>query len=182
MKRSEIIEIIQQAVELKHQAKINRNKIDEEAIHCMPLLLGWNLLMIQFLDDFQPDGYIILRTRDITFARSGESERFSEMILKEEGILSQLKEPPEIDLHNWGTVFRSLQSLGRNISIECERIEDGEFYIGKIIEVNNKSVSLLYFNGVGEWDEEPTDILYEEITQVSFDNRYINIMSKYLKK
>ncbi len=181
MKRSEVIEILQQAIESRHQVKIDRDKINTETIHCIPLLLGWNLLMIRFLDDFQPDGYMFLRTRDITFARSGESERFSEMILEKEGILSQLKEPSKIDLQNWGTVFKSLQALGRNIIIECEGIEEGEFYIGKIVEVNNKSVSLLYFNGVGEWDVEPTDILYEEITRVSFDNRYINIMSKYLK-
>ena len=39
----------------------------------------------------------------------------------------------------------------------------------------------LYFNVVGEWDDEPSVIPHDDITQIQFDTPYINIMSRYLE-
>lgn len=82
---------------------------------------------------------------------------------------------------NWENVLMELYNLGKNIIVECESKESEEFYIGKIINVDKKSLSLLYFNGAGEWDEKPIEILLKDITSINFDSKYINLMSKYLK-
>jgi hypothetical protein len=181
MKKFEIREMLQNDIEVPHQVQVKRRKIDANPIECIPLILGRRLLLIKLLYDFQFDGCRIIRIKDITSVRAGESEKFSEFILKEEGILNEIKAPPFVSLDDWGNVFKELNVLEKNIIIECEDIEKGEFYIGKILKINNNSLSFLYFDAVGEWEKESTEIHFKDISSVSFDTRYINIISKYVK-
>jgi hypothetical protein len=181
MEKIKIREDLHNIIKMRCLAYITREIIDINAIDCIPLILGQDLLLVQYLFDFQLDGYMIIRIKDITFIRSDDIERFSEFILKKEGILSQIKEPPISNLESWGVVFEELKVLGKNIIIECEDIEDGDFYLGEIIKVKNNSVLLLCFDAVGEWDQEAIEILFKDITSVSFNKRYIITISKYVK-
>lgn len=124
---------------------------------------------------------MIIRIKDITGVKRSDSEKFSDFILKKEGILNQIKLPNIVNVDDFKVVFQELKILEKNIIVECENIDISDFYIGKIIKVNNNSVLFLHFDGVGEWREEPSLIPFKEITSISFDKRYINIISKYIK-
>jgi hypothetical protein len=174
-------ELLEKTIKAFQEVKITREKIDSNVIYCYPLLMSNKLLLIQYLYDFQVDGYMIIRLKDITSIRSDDLERFSESIIKNEGIIENIKNPSFETIEDWLEVFKKLKSMGNNIIIECETIDNSEFYIGEIIDINKKSVSLLNFDGIGEWDEEPTKINYSDITSISFGKRYINIISKYVK-
>lgn len=176
MKRQELRTMLQKEIEAFHEIMIKRSKIDKNQIDCIPLEAGQDLVMVQYLYDFLIDGYKILRIKDITAIRSGNHERFSEKILRDEGILNQVKTPP-VSVNNWGTVLRDILVLEKNIVVECEIL--GEFYIGRIVEVSKFTLSLLHFDPLGEWDDEPTQIAFKDISVVSFDDRYSSIMSKY---
>jgi hypothetical protein len=181
MKKLEIRETLQKCIENSYQVHITRCKIDKNPIDCFPLIMSQDLLLVQYIYDFELDGYKLVRIKDMTSIISGKSERFSEFILKEEGILNQIKIPSFPILDKWVNVFRNLKSLEQNIIVECESTESNIFYIGKIVQVMKSSLLLLYFNELGEWDKEPTKIIFKDITSVSFDTRYINIISKYVK-
>lgn len=181
MNKSEKIEIINQNIEALHEIKIRRSKIDAEDLNVIPLGIGKNLVLFQDLYDFDLDGYIIIRIKDITSIVITKSQQFSQFILKEEDILNQIKKPAINSIDNWENILTELSNFGKNIIVECESKETSKFFIGKIIAINKKSLFLLYFNGAGEWDEEPTEILLKDITSISFDSRYINIISRYLK-
>jgi hypothetical protein len=148
-------------------------------------VLGHNaeLVLIQNCDSFTLDGYTVVRMKDISAVRSNKFERFFEKMLKGEGTYDEVGIAYEVDLDSWQSLLRSLQKLNKNVIIECEvgDEEKDEFYIGKLIRVNRKSASLLYFSAVGEWDEAPTVIPFDEITKVQFDDKYIQVFSKYLK-
>lgn len=103
------------------------------------------------------------------------------MILKEEGILDQIRKPSINSLDNWESVLTELHNLGKSVIVECESLETAKFYIGEITAIDKKSLFLLYFDAAGEWDEEPTEILLKDITSINFDSRYFNVISKYLK-
>ncbi len=182
MKRSNVRELLEKTIKAFQEIKITREKIDLNAIHCYPLLMSDKLLLIQYLYDYEVDGYMIVRLKDITSVRSGDLERFSESIIKNEGIIEDIKNPFFQSVENWNEVFGKLRVMGNNIIIECESTDHSKFYIGEIIDIHEKSISLLNFDGLGEWDEEPTEILYSDITSISFDKRYINIISKYVKQ
>lgn len=181
MNKSEKIEIIKQNIEALHEIKIRRSKIDAEDLNVIPLAIGQNLVLLQDLYDFDLDGYVIIRIKDITSVIITKSQQFSQFILKEEGILNQIRKPLINSVDNWENVLTELYNLGKNIIIECENMENSKFFIGKITVIDKKSLFLLYFNGAGEWDEEPTEILLKDITSISFDSRYINVISKYLE-
>lgn len=181
MNKSEKIEIIKQNIEALHEIKIRRSKIDPDDLNVIPLAIGQNLVLFQDLYDFDLDGYVIIRIKDITSVIITKSQQFSQFILKEEGILDQIRKPSINSVDNWENVLTELSNFGKNIIVECEGMETSKFFIGKITAIDKKSLCLLYFNGAGEWDEEPTEILLKDITSISFDSRYINVISKYLK-
>lgn len=181
MNKSEKINIIKQNIDTLHEVKIKRSKIDSEDLNAIPLGVGKNLVLIQDLYDFDLDGYTIVRIKDITSIVISKSQQFSQNILKEEGILDQIRKPSINSLDNWENVLNELSIQNKNIIVECEDIEYSKFFIGKIIAIDKKYLYLLYFNGAGEWDKEPTEILLKDITSLSFDSKYINVISKYLR-
>lgn len=173
--------ILEKSIEDHNQIHISRNIIDPHPIDCIPLLSGTNLLLIQYLYDFSLDGYMIIRKKDVSSIRIDENEKFCDFILREEGIIDRVNVPLSIGLESWKDIFTQLKAQKKNIIIECENIKNGAFYIGKIVDISNNSVTVHCFNGIGEWDLETTKIFFRNITSVSFDKRYINIISKYLK-
>jgi hypothetical protein len=38
------------------------------------------------------------------------------------------------------------------------------------------------FDADGIWDEEPTEILFSNVTSVTFGSRYVEVFSKYVPK
>lgn len=178
MNRQELRTMLQTESEAFHEITIKRSNIDKGLLYCIPLKVGQDLVFVQYLYDFLIDGYKILRIKDITAIRSGDQERFSEKILRDEGILNQIKTPP-VNVNNWGTVLHDILVLEKNVVVECEIL--GEFYIGRIVEVSKTTLSLLHFDPLGVWDDEPTQIDFKDISVVSFDDRYSSIMSKYTR-
>lgn len=179
MIKTEKIDIIRQNIEASHIIKIIRSKTTDD-LNVIPLAIGENLVLLQDFYDFDPDGFVIIRIKDITSVRVTKSQEFTQLILKEEGILYQLKKPSVESLNNWSHVLIELVKSPQIIIVECEKKEPPEFHIGKILEFDNKSLSLLYFNGAGEWDKVLTKILLKDITLIRFDAKYINIISKYI--
>jgi hypothetical protein len=166
----------------KHLAKIRRDKIDHYVYHGFILGLSSELVLFQSCEEFTLDGYTVIRINDITSLRSNKYERFFTKMLKSEGTLDEVGIAHSLNLDSWQSLLQDLKKLNQNVIIECEvgDEEEDEFFIGKLIRVNRKSVSLLYFSALGKWDDEPTIIPFDEITKVRFDEKYINVFSKYL--
>ena len=82
------------------------------------------------------------------------------------------------------TVFSSLQKLGRNVIVEKGSLDEElwEFTIGKIERVCKNKVYMRGFDADGIWDEEPTEILFSNVTSVTFGSRYVEVFSKYVPK
>lgn len=180
MKKTEKIDIIKQNIEKLHEIKLNRSKIGADSLNCIPLEISKNLVLLQEIYDFELDGYVILRIKDITSIEITKSQQFSQFILEKEGKLNQIRKPSINSIDDWETVLTELSNPENNIIVECDSKETSKFFIGKITSIDKKSLFLLYFNGAGEWDDEPTEIPLKDITSINFDSKYINIISKYL--
>lgn len=168
------------AVSKKRLAQVERRNITAEMTHGFVLQASEDLVLFQQTSDFLIDGYAVIRLKDITSLKSGMCERFFEKMFRGEGLMAQVGDCPAIDLSDWKSLLKSLKKIGQNVIIECEGIDDGVFYIGKLVRVNQRSVEILYFDALGKWDKEPSTVRYDEITQVRFDEQYIKIFSKYL--
>ena len=172
---------IKEGIKLCHQLQIVRENIDENPIDCIPLICMNELLLIQYLYDFSFDGYKIIRMDDITSVRYSDIEEFGEFILKEEGLMKKVKKPDIKNISNWEAFLKEYKELNKTIIIECEALTEQNFCIGKIVDVNNDSIELLCFDSVGEWEQYTRKIIFEDITSVSFNDRYSLTISKYVK-
>lgn len=181
MNKREIRDILQKAKNERHKIVITRDKIDTAPLYGIPLMLEENILLIQYLYDYQLDGYMILRIKDITSVRSDERERFSEYILQQEGLYDKIQKPMLTTLRSWRAIFEELKESEKNILLEFEDIEEGEIFIGRIIEVNRDSLEMLCFDAMGRWDNDTTVIAYKDITTVKLDDRYTTVLSKYIQ-
>lgn len=182
MKISEISEVINECIANKSVVHIIRRNAGTHPIDCIPLALGDKFLLVQYLNDFQLDGYKIIRLKDISFVRVGEFERFYEHILKSEDIYDEIIVPLIPDLGNIKNIIKEFKYTGKTLIIKCENKEEGKSYIGRINYFNTKSFSFLCLNSIGEWNGESSQMAYNEISSIRFDDRYTKIISKYLGK
>jgi hypothetical protein len=165
----------------RQMVRIERAALLDKYDHGFVLAVSPELVLIRNAVDFTIDGYSVIRISDITSYRSGRYERFIEKIYREEGWMGEIGESPSVDITNLRSLLHSLMGSGKNIIVECERPGDDAFYIGKPVGVTKAGVSMRCFDALGQWDSSSQQIVYDQITKVRFEEKYINIYTKYLK-
>lgn len=146
--------------------------------------LGHDLVLLHQFHDFYPEGYTALRIADVKRVRSGEHERFWQAMFRGEGLMERVGLPYEVPLDDFRSLLAALHGRGQHLIIECEdrrTPDDDEFFIGRIIDLGDETVSIRYFDPMGRWDEKPCVIDYGDITKIQFDTPYINTITKYLE-
>lgn len=115
--------------------------------------------------------------RDIDNIKYDEVDIFISNILKSEKIGPRIKEMVNFNIDKFEIIFKYFLNQNENIIVECEKAS--KFNIGKILEIYDDHITFLNFDGAGIWNTESLDIYYDDITLISFRNRYLKYMSKY---
>lgn len=139
-------------------------------------------VLVQETNAFKVLGYYILPVNQIKKIRHNKYDKYYHKIMIAEGEADKAGVSYKIDLDNWKSIFKSIKELSLNVIVRCENPKTGSFNIGPIIKATKSLVYIQYFDPTGLLDENPTSIDYESITKVDFDDRYINVFSKYLRK
>lgn len=173
---------LQQHVGSRRQVRIERNRPSEPLLSGYVLTMQGDLILMHPFDDFEPDGYTIIRRQDIVGLRSNEYERLWDNMLEGEGLLNGLDRPPVIDLSSIQAAITSAASRYRFLAIECEdeheRLQD--FYFAELLEVTSDAVHLRCVDGLARWEDEVAVVPTDEITKVQFDTPYLNRFAKYI--
>jgi hypothetical protein len=101
-----------------------------------------------------------------------------------EGLMERVGIRYEVALDDCRSLLTTFHRRGQHVIIECESREtadDDDFFIGRVVAIDDESVSVLQFDSMGAWYDEPSVIAYGDITQVQFDTPFINTTTKYLK-
>jgi hypothetical protein len=101
-----------------------------------------------------------------------------------EGLMGLLGISYVVPLDEFHSLLTALQEMGQHVIIECESRksdDDDIFFIGRVLALEDESVSLLNFDPLGVWEDQPTVIAFGDITKVQFDTPYINTLSRHLK-
>ena len=148
-------------------------------IHYFPFKMSEKLFLGAKHDEFLLDGFAIRRFCDMSKICLNYDKRNE--IIKAEKILDCIS-VPDIDLTDWHSVFLSLQKLNKNIIVEKESLDDDEwqFAIGRIEKVLKNKIWFRHFDADGIWEDEPHEIMFSQITTVTFGSRYIEVFSKYI--
>lgn len=139
-------------------------------------------VVLQECDDFELKGYNILPIKDFKEIRFNNNDKYYDKIMSLENEKKNIGIKTKLDLTDWKTIFKSLRKNKRNVAVECENPEIDTFTIGPIKRITDKNVFIQYFNATGILDEKPTKVELKNITKILFDDRYIDIFSKYLRE
>lgn len=172
---------IEKCISCKDLCAIEREYIDTLSVYGFPVKMSGELVAVKFVYDFMADGYKIIRKKDITEVFCGEAEYFLESIIKNEHKDLSIGFP-DINISDMRTLLSDLKKSGQLVTLECEDFEENIIIIGRITDIDGKTVTLRTFDGRGVWDKESACVDIDDITCVSIENAYVNIIAKYLKK
>ncbi|MBK9263954.1 MAG: hypothetical protein IPM54_29650 [Polyangiaceae bacterium] len=163
--------------------RIERSLSAEPSLHGYLLGLSPQLGLMHCFDDFDPDGYTIFRLEDVLAYERGPHEKHWDRMLTGEGLLGGMHLPIEINLGNLQAALGSLQTHFSDVIIECEddSDEEGSFYLGRMLDVSSETISLLYVDALGHWDDMPSTITLDRITKVQFDTPYLRRFMRYVE-
>ncbi len=162
--------------------EIRRDPMDPHPMMAFVVACGDDLALLLDTRELEWDGYKIVRVQDTTSLDYRESEKFYERILRDEGIVTDIRVPFKIDLSSWKSAIGAIKNQSRNMIIEDENPDDEVFHIGKVTRLSTRTVSICHFDAVGHWELSDRVIPYSRITAVTFDSRYIRLYSKYVCK
>lgn len=183
MKKEKIIEKIEKHLNEKRYVRLTRKKGMFEGISSGFVLdKSSDFILIQETDEFRILGYQIFPISTIKHVRYNKNDKYYEHVLREEGMLTNVKLKHKINLADWNTIFRDIKNTGLTVIAECEHPKLNTFCIGPVKRVNKKSVSIRYFNAQGILDKKNTKNEFKDITKLSFDDHYANVFSKYVTK
>lgn len=141
-----------------------------------------DFVIIQECDDFRLLGFNILPIKDFKQIRYNNNDKYYDKIMLLENEKKNIGIKTKVDLTDWKSTFQSLRKKKKNVVVECENPKIDSFTIGPIKRISDKSVFIQYFNATGFLDEKPTKIEFKNISKIMFDDRYVDIFSKYTRE
>lgn len=167
----------------KKFARITRQVSEDLSEISRGYIVGYSkdFVILQATDDFMACGYNVLPLSQVIDVRYNNHDKYYDKIMRWEKEVDKIMLKHNVNLKDWVSVFTSIKATGLNVIVECEAPSINTFTIGPIKKVLKNAVQILYFDAAGFSDSKPTSIKYSDITKVMFDDRYINIFSKYIR-
>ena len=167
----------------KRKIRVERSLPGTPSLSGYLLGLTHELGLMHCFDDFEPDGYTLFRVAQVIDVRSNEYERHWERMLAGEGLLGGLNLAADIDLSGLRNGIESVDRHFHRMIVECEAEDEelDDFYIGKLVSIDNEELRFDHFDGVGHWESEAAVISLPTVTLVQFETPYIQRFWKYLE-
>ncbi|MDR7150847.1 hypothetical protein J2W49_002810 [Hydrogenophaga palleronii] len=116
------------------------------------------------------NGFECFRIADVKGLKHDPYADFSEAALK----LRAERKPrkPKISLQGKEEMLLTAAQAFPLVTIHREKVDPDVCHIGKVVSVKAKRVRFLLIGPDAQWDENPTDFSFREITRVSFGGDY----------
>jgi len=133
----------------------------------------WTLMKYNYTD-YEMDGYVILRHKNIDGYRRSETERFREKIIKLKGQQSTEKEI--IPITDLKTI---LSYLTKKFGIFLFYLKsEKRCYVGKLSSLNSNALIIDYMDPKGKWAKQMT-FRPGDIRTIEFSTDYINSLKLF---
>lgn len=160
---------------------IRRSEIDDHSIQAFILDYSDSLLLLQYVYDFNLDGYMILRRSDITELRQSKTDAFQKKLLITEGLFEKVDFSFRISLSSYNALLVSLLS-DEIVIVETELSNPADFFIGRILEANDTEAKIQYFTGIGRVLRPASSIPIADITSCQLSSNYINVYKRHFQR
>lgn len=160
---------------------IKRERFNDLIIQGIVLEYSSDLVLLQYVYDFNLDGLMVLRLSDITSMVSDSTDIVQTNILKDEGLYSEIDFTKHYAVADWYAVF---STIGREYGfciVEDESPDYPVFMLGELRKVENERVTVLGFSGAASWDDGASEIAFKDISSFQVGNNYLNVYERHLK-
>jgi len=182
MNTSAVFEELRALAGTEQNVQLTRARPPEPLKNGFVIAASPELVLLSQFQGFNPDGYAVILTSDITEVRSGEYERHWERMFRGEKIPVAVGLPRQPPLENFSVLLTALAEWDENVVLQCEDAEEDiqDYYIGRVLGVDGDTVLFSNFDALGHWDVEPDVIDLHDVTQVELRTPYMLTFSKYL--
>ena len=143
---------------------------------------------LQVVVDHRVDGYSFFRNRDVECWRREKgrnARKLREFLLEQEhpdGAVTLL--PPELEEWNDWSFLRYAHLVSNLVWIEMEKKKPGSGWLGRVVRVDERSVTLRLVDAEGNWESSPETktFRFKHITHVRLGGHYNNALWRYLNR
>ncbi|MBK7616652.1 MAG: hypothetical protein IPJ08_20150 [Burkholderiales bacterium] len=161
---------------------IHREEIDSNRIQGFVLASSEELVVLQYVYDFNLDGLMTLSRSDISEIRETKTDKFQTRLLKHEGLLENIPFQSQFEVQSWRSIIKQLSRSYPLLILECERGGKPDFVIGKLLKTTSAAAYVLHFTGIGRWLEEPVRVAYKDITSLQVGSNYLNVYQRHFER
>lgn len=172
---------LQKAMQDKSMLVLYRDELGAEEYAGIPVSVQDELVLLHKENNFALDGYVALRTGDITQVEQMDESAFCKKALAGEKVYDAVL-APAFPCGNWNALFAGIQQQYAGwAAVYCEGGEEYLCCIGRIQSVDQRYVTIKQVDADGTWHADSVTLPLDDLTQVSFGDRYLNIFRKYCK-
>jgi hypothetical protein len=159
---------------------IERKRLDPHQLYGVIVNESEQLICLHREIDFQLDGYVFIRKKDIT-SRTFDtpSLKYSEALMRKEGFwLKPDRFVRQLDIESWETTVTAL--IGKPVMVENEN-KSAHTWVG-IVDACTRTIATVHcFDGLGVFDDDADRIPLRSVTSIQYGDRYTQTHYKHLK-
>ncbi|MDM0038953.1 hypothetical protein QTH89_21145 [Variovorax sp. J22G21] len=161
---------------------ISRDEIDTNSIQGFVLASSDELVVLQYVYDFNLDGLMVLRVADISEVQASATDRFQKELLAHEGLEEKVPFASTFDLLNWRALISQLAKQNALVTLECETSDMKELVIGRVQKTAASWVEVQQFTGAANWVDTPIRLDYENISCCQVGTNYVNVYQRHFER
>ncbi len=180
MNKKELLKPLKNKLNNRELTEIFRYNVDDCSMLVWFNSVSENLSLVFQTGEFCFDGCKILRNSDISeisTSDKNENLKFVSSIYSKEKLFPK---NIEMNIDSWNSVFSHFKTTGKVIMAECSYDDAVDYYFGKVVSVKDKIIQMQCFDGAGNLFNDIVRLNTDYVSSVTFDDRYTQVMSKYI--
>ena len=167
-------DLLQKAMQQKNMMVLYRDELVAPEYAGVPVAVENELVVL--------DGYCALRTGDITEAEQMDDVPFLKKVMAGEKLYDAVK-APDFACRGWQELLEGIMAqYGGWAAVECEgNPEESLYFLGRLMKVDSRYLTMKRVDALGNWLSDPLVLPLDDVTLVSFGDRYLEIFRKYCK-
>ena len=174
--------LLQKAMQQKNMMVLYRDELVAPEYAGVPVAVENELVVLQRQANFVLDGYCALRTGDITEVEQMDDVPFLKKVMAGEKLYDAVK-APGFACRGWQELLEGIMAqYGGWAAVECEgNPEESLYFLGRLMKVDSRYLTMKRVDALGNWLSDPLVLPLDDVTLVSFGDRYLEIFRKYCK-
>lgn len=175
-------DLLQKAMQQKNMMVLYRDELVAPEYAGVPVAVENELVVLQRQMNFVLDGYCALRTGDITEVEQMDDVPFLKKVMAGEKLYDAVK-APDFACRGWQELLEGIMAqYGGWAAVECEgNPEESLYFLGRLMKVDSRYLTMKRVDALGNWLSDPLVLPLDDVTLVSFGDRYLEIFRKYCK-